>query len=155
MWSEGRAPINRPLMSWRDALEQPGAEQMQHGRRLMESRPQEKRIPDDEMIVREEVASSVPGAGRYTFLATREEDGAYAMIYVPAGRAFRVRMDRIAGEKAVAWWFDPRNGTAQRIGEFPTAGERAFISPTPGEDMDWILVLDDVTRGFPAPGSTK
>ena len=43
------------------------------------------------------VASAVPGAGRYRFVATRDADGSYAMVYAPVGRKFRVRMDKIAG----------------------------------------------------------
>lgn len=38
-WPAGRQPVNNPLLSWRAALDQPGACQMQFGRRLIESRP--------------------------------------------------------------------------------------------------------------------
>ena len=58
------------------------------------------------------VATSVPGAGRYRFVATRDEAGTYAMVYVPAGRPFTVRLSKIAGAKVVAWWFNPRTGQA-------------------------------------------
>jgi hypothetical protein len=30
MWQPGRNPINNPLLSWEDALDQPSAEQMQY-----------------------------------------------------------------------------------------------------------------------------
>jgi hypothetical protein len=30
-------------------------------------------------------------------VATRDVAGAYAMVYAPAGREFKVRMDKIAG----------------------------------------------------------
>ena len=32
MWVPGREPINDPLMPWTEAIDQPGAAQMQHGR---------------------------------------------------------------------------------------------------------------------------
>jgi hypothetical protein len=153
MWREGRNPINRPLMPWNEAIHQPGAAQMQFGRRLMESRPQADRIPDDGIIVTDRIASAVPGAGRSRFAATRGADGSYAMIYVPIGRKFRVRMDRISGPTVKAWWYNPRNGKAEAIGEFPNTGEREFISPAPGELLDWVLVLDDASKQFPPPGS--
>jgi hypothetical protein len=153
MWRDGRNPINRPLMPWHEAIHQPGAAQMQFGRKLLESRPQTQRIPDNDVIVIDRVASAVPGAGRYRFAATRDSTGSYAMIYVPVGRTFRVRMDKISGPTVKAWWYNPRDGNAEAIGEFPNTGEREFISPTPGEALDWILVLDDVSKGFPAPGS--
>jgi hypothetical protein len=56
-------PINKPLMSWSEAIEQPGAAQMQHGRALLESRPFLSRIPDDSIIVAAGVPTSVPGVG--------------------------------------------------------------------------------------------
>ena len=71
------------------------------------------------------------------------------------GRAFKVRMDKISGGRVKAWWFNPRNGQAQVIGEFANGGEREFISPNPGEDVDWVLVLDDVSKNYPEPGSKR
>jgi len=54
-----------------------------------------------------------------------------------------------------AWWFNPRTGEATAIGEFPNTGEREFISPNPGEELDWVLVLDDARKNFPTPGVIK
>jgi hypothetical protein len=75
------------------------------------------------------------------------------MVYVPVGRTFNVRMDKISGAKVKAWWFDPRNGKATVIGTFANRGERAFTPPAPGELLDWVLVLDDAAKRYPAPGS--
>jgi hypothetical protein len=153
MWRDGRNPINRPLMPWHEAIHQTGAAQMQFGRKLLESRPQTQRIPDNGVVVTDRVASAVPGAGRYRFAATRDSTGSYALIYLPVGRKFRVRMDKISGPTVKAWWYNPRDGKAEAIGEFPNTGEREFISPTPGEALDWILVLDDASQRFPPPGA--
>src|SRR4051812_735993 len=109
MWSQGKNPINNPLMPWSEAINQPGAGQMQYGRKLIESRPMLTRIPDDSVILTDRVATSVPGAGTRHFAATRDEVGTYAMVYVPVGRAFKVQMDGIAGAKVKAWWFNPRD----------------------------------------------
>lgn len=153
MWAPPHRPVNRPLMPWQEALQQPGARQMKYGRFLMESRPFLTRIPDDTVIVPAEYPSAVPGKGRYRFMATRDSEGSYAMVYAPVGRAFSVHMDKIGGGTVRAWWYDPRNGEALLIGEFPAQGVREFMPPTPGEDLDWVLVLDDATRGFGAPGT--
>lgn len=152
MWAPGRDPINHPLLPWRDALLQPGARQMQHAKRLLLSRPFLTRIPDDSVIVPDRVSTSVPGAGRYRFVATRDADGTYAMVYVPVGRRFQVRLNVIRGPKVRTWWFNPRDGAAQRIGEFPNTGTREFAPPDPGESLDWVLVLDDLRKGYPPPG---
>ena len=155
MWQAGRAPINDPLLPWKQALDQPGAGQMQHGRRLMESRPILTRIPDDSILVTDRVSTSVPGAGRYRFVATRDEEGTYAMIYAPVGRPFKVHMDKIRGKEVTTWWFNPRDGMALPHHRFPNVGEREFTSPDPGELLDWVLVLDDSARGYPGPGQPK
>jgi hypothetical protein len=128
---------------------------MQHGKNLILSRPFLTRVPDDSVILTDRVPTSVPGAGRYRFVATRDATGSYAMVYAPVGRTFKVRMNKITGAKVKAWWFNPRTGTAEAIGEFPNTGERAFSPPQPGEQLDWVLVLDDAGKKFPAPGEIR
>jgi TolB protein len=88
-------------------------------------------------------------------VATRDSAGRYAMVYAPVGRTFKVRMDRIAGPKVKAWWFNPRTGQATAIGVFPNRGEREFAPPHKGELLDWVLVLDDAARDYPPPGEGK
>lgn len=152
MFASNRQPVNNPLMPWYEAIDQPGAGQMQYGRWLLESRPFLSRIPDLSIIVPAEVPTSVPGAGLKRFAATRDEKGSYAMIYAPVGRTFSVRMDVITGAAVKVWWYNPRNGEASLIGEYPNTGVRAFTPPDKGEQIDWILVLDDASKGFLPPG---
>lgn len=153
MYAPGRKGINSPLLPWTEAIDQPGAMQMIFGRRLIESRPILTRIPDDSMIVEAEAKTAMPGAGTRRFVATRDESGSYAMVYAPIGRRFKVRMDKISGPRVQAWWFNPRDGQATAIGVFPNSGEREFNPPSPGEFLDWVLVLDDAAKKYPAPGS--
>jgi len=161
MWQPGRHPINNPLLPWSEAIEQPGARQMQYGRWLLESRPQLTRVPDDSLLLPHrsnaaagpEVPSCVPGQGRYRFVATRDQDGTYAMVYAPVGRLFRVRTNIIRGPTVAAWWYNPRNGEATSLGQFANTGERTFTPPDAGEMLDWVLVLDDAAKGYPAPGT--
>jgi len=151
-WTPERQPVNNPLLPWTAAIEQPGATQMRHARALLESRPFLTRIPADDVIVEGRVPTSVPGAGRYRFIATRDTDGTYAMVYAPIGRSFSVRMSAIKGSRVHAWWFNPRDGHAASIGTFSNIGEREFTPPDPGEMLDWVLVLDDEARHYPPPG---
>jgi Protein of unknown function (DUF4038)/Putative collagen-binding domain of a collagenase len=153
MWAPGREPVNNPLMPWTEAILQPGAAQLQHARALLESRPFLTRVPDDTVVVMGAVPTSVPGAGRYRFAATRDLDRSYAMVYVPVGRPFAVRMNAIAGPRVTAWWFNPRDGRAARIGSYDAAGERTFTPPDAGELVDWVLVLDDERKNYPPPGT--
>jgi hypothetical protein len=128
---------------------------MQHARALLESRPFLARIPDAEVIVATSIPTAMPGTGRYHFAATRDEAGSYAMVYAPVGRPFKVRMDKVTGSKVKAWWFNPRDGKATAIGSFDNKGEREFTPPDKGEMLDWVLVLDDETKKFTAPGTRR
>jgi len=133
--------------SWRAALDAPGGTQMRHVRALMESRPFGTGVPDPSLVVGESPA------GPDHVAATRATDGSYAMLYVPRGQPLTVTLDHLCGDRLVAWWFDPRTGNALRALECQRRGEREFAPPTSGDDQDWVLVLDDAARGYPAPGS--
>lgn len=151
---KGRAPVNRPLMPWREALDRPAAVQAGYLRRLVESRPYFTRIPAPDFIIPAEVASAVPGGnGRYRMTATMDAEGSYAMVYVPCGRAFSVRADMLKAKKIAAWWFCPRTGRAKRAGVFDNDGcPMTFVPPAVGEADDVVLVLDDAARRYPVPG---
>ena len=125
---------------------------MAYGRMLMESRPAKGRIPDESIIVPHPVPTAVPGSGHYRFAATRDEAGTYLMVYAPVGRTFTIRTDFIKSKKLKAWWYNPRNGRAELIGRFANQGKKEFTPPTPGETTDWVLVVDDANRKYPAPG---
>lgn len=163
MWTPAYPPASWAAIPWMEALDLPGAFQMQHLRRLVESRPYLTRIPDDaivaegqDFLVQLQGLSATKGLKEHEgshIAATRDSDGSYAFVYIPIGQPVVIRMDAISGPKAKAWWFDPRQGTATSIGEFPTTGVQRFTPPTLGFGCDWVLVLDDAARGFPAPGT--
>jgi hypothetical protein len=133
--------------SWRVALGAPGATQMHHVRALMKSRSFLNRIPDPSLIV------GSPMGGLDHVVATRADDGSYAMIYLPRGKPVTIALDKLAGARISAWWFDPRTGTAKRAGDYETHGQQNFAPPSSGDGQDWVLVLDDAAREYPAPGS--
>jgi hypothetical protein len=60
-------------------------------------------------------------------------------------------LTQLSGQQLAAWWYDPRTGVAQAIGIIAKEGRARFTPPAGGPD--WVLVLDDVARGFPPPGS--
>ncbi|MET0285245.1 MAG: glycoside hydrolase family 140 protein [Polyangiales bacterium] len=144
-WSPGTEPANDPLLPWTEALAQPGASQMRHARSLLAAYPG-ARVPDDDILVPDRVATAVPGAGRARFVAMRAQTRRWAMVYAPVGRGFRVRLEAVMATRVRASWFDPRTGKLRAIATYPARGERTFIPPSAGEALDWILVLDDVDR---------
>jgi hypothetical protein len=138
-----------PRATWREALQLPGARQMQHLRALMESRPLLDRVPDQGLLS----TSDLTDAQRIT--AIRARDGSFAMIYTAAGKPFGVRLDRLSGTKIVAYWFDPRTGAATPAGEHAIIYQKNFTPPAGGNENDWVLVLDDAARNYPPPGQPQ
>ncbi|EPX57642.1 hypothetical protein D187_004781 [Cystobacter fuscus DSM 2262] len=146
MYAPGRSPVNGPQNYWSEALLQPGASQMKFLRRLIESRPLLVRIPDQTVL------STSAGSGTARIQATRGSDGGYAFVYSASGQSFGVNMNKLSGGTVRASWYDPRNGTSTLVGTFPNTGTRQFTPPGSGAGQDWVLVLDDASRGFPLPG---
>jgi hypothetical protein len=153
MYDVGRKPINGPLMPWHQAIDRPGAGQMQYVRALVESRPYFSRVPGQDVLALE--TKSGVNAGLKKVVAARDSGGSYALVYTPASRVITVDLTKISGGTAKAWWYSPRDGKATLIGEFPTTGKQDFEPPMPGEMIDWVLVLDDATKNYPPPGTPQ
>lgn len=85
---------NRPLMPWFEAIEAPGAAQMRHAKDLLLSYPFFTRIPDPDLVVPGAVPELVPGGGTRRFVATRDAEGTFALVYAPVGCAFAVMRGR-------------------------------------------------------------
>jgi hypothetical protein len=125
--------------SWKTALDAPGAAQMKHLRLLMESRSHLDRIPDQSLI------AGGQGTGLKHVQATRAIDGRWAMVYLPAETPVTIAMDKLAGPKVNASWFDPGTAKTEPTGVFANIGTREFTPPSSGEASDWVLVLDGKT----------
>jgi len=140
-----REAVNHADRAWRAAIERPGANQMQHLRALMESRPYLTRIPDQTLL------TSPAGAAESHVCATRAVDGSYAFIYLPTCEPVSIDLSVLAGTSQRAWWYNPRTGAATSIDETITSASASFTPPVDGPD--WVLVLDDATQHFAAPGA--
>lgn len=55
-----------------------------------------------------------------------------------------LRLDKLAGAKVKARWFDPRDGSWRDAGELASTGVREFPAPSQGPTNDWVLVLDAI-----------
>jgi hypothetical protein len=127
---------------------------MQHARALIESRPFLTRVPDDEVLVTGSVPTSMPGAGRYHFAATRDAGGSYAMSCT--GRP------AVCGPDEQDQW-DERHRVVVRPADWPRDGDRhvseygrTHVHAAGSRRNDvWVLVLDDASKRFGAPGATS
>jgi hypothetical protein len=62
-------------------------------------------------------------------------------------------MEKISGQKVKCQWFNPRNGESIEIGELENTGISEFDPPGQTErGNDWVLVLGDSSKNYPAPG---
>ncbi|MCU0448404.1 MAG: glycoside hydrolase family 140 protein [Bernardetiaceae bacterium] len=142
MFAPGRAPINGPHFPWYEAIDLPGAGQMQYLRRLMEARPLLERVPDQTLIDNARDAHD-------RIQATRGND--YAFVYSTQGQPFTVKMGKISGQQLVARWYNPRTGESKDPQTFPNTGEQRFTPPGSGYGQDWVLILDDAAKNYPKP----
>lgn len=141
-YSEKVKPVNYPPMQWFEALDLPGAWDMIHVRRLMESRPMLQRYPDQSMIFGN-------AGGTVDHIAATQGDG-YVFIYLPSNFEVIVEFRHIKGESFKAWWYNPRTGEAVFIREIEGHPREAFRVPVSG--VDWVLVIDDASRDYSEPG---
>jgi hypothetical protein len=132
---------------WYEAINDPGAGQMQYLKSLLLSRPFFERVFDPSMIAGD-------NGSRYDYvIATRGKS--FAFIYTYTGREFDVSPGRITGEKIRAYWYNPRNGKVRFIKYFVNKGVQHFNPPGRREEgNDWVLILDDAGKKFPVPGSS-
>jgi len=105
------------------------------------------RVPDQTLI-----AGAVSESAIERVEAMRGGDGSYAFLFTATGKPFTVDLTKLSGEKARGWWYDPRTGNAEACGEWPRDGQREFTPPSSAEGKDWVLVLDDSSRGVAPPG---
>lgn len=142
-------PITFCRRDWIEALSLPGSSQMQHARALLESRPYFSRIPDQSLVVSENKT------GCYHIRATRDEQGSYAMIYLPHYAPVSIDLSKLSGNMIHVWWFDPRTGVSRLTGKIKNPRAPFTFEVPLGEGPDWVLVLDDAERGFQRPGQIR
>ncbi|MDB5320474.1 MAG: hypothetical protein JWN40_2105 [Phycisphaerales bacterium] len=135
---------NLATMTWQAALGSMGATSMTYLKRLMLSRPQ-NRVPDQSLIV----GSQMGAADRLQ--ATRGADGSYAFIYSASGKAVTVNLSKLSGTQITARWYNPRAAKSVYVGVFAKSGTRTFKAPSSGVNNDWVLVLDDASKGYGKP----
>lgn len=146
------APGEHPhILSWRGALDRPGAGQMRHLSTLAQRYPYWQTIPDQTLI------AAIPATlGSLDLLnqACRAPDGSFALIYLTRGGSVSVDLEKLSGDAVAAQWYDPRTGqtcddqgtlTEVAYCTVPRMGHATFYSPTHGSGNDWILILEKVS----------
>ncbi len=138
MLDEGRIPVGNAKHYWHQVLDLPGAWDMIHVRHLMESRPRITTMPDSTIIV--------PDRDNYVNHIQALRGEGFAYFYLSANRSITVDPSPLEAEMIRAWWFNPRTGNAEKIGEFEGTSQHTFTTPVQG--VDWVLVIDDVAMDY-------
>ena len=137
--------INYPDRGWINAMDRPGAFQVGYLRQLIESRPMLKRVADNTIILAGQ--GNKPAEHMEAF---RSADNSYAMVYMPVGKSITVNTS-LFSKKITAWWFNPKDARVQKIDTSETKDAAEFTTPTIGLGNDWVLVIDDASKHYPAP----
>lgn len=144
-WMGGNGGIIGANVPWYDALDRPGAFQMQYLRRLFESVPFPKLIPDQSIIL------NGPISGGAKIRAANSSDGSFAIIYSPYGESFTLNKNIVKAKRFKEFWYDPRYGVAYEIDEPQRWGIQTYAPPTSGRGQDWVLLIEDADAGFAVP----
>lgn len=139
-------PVNNPRRPWFDAIDLPGANQMKYLKNLILSRPYLTRIPDQSLIVGENKS------GPEYIVATRDQSGSYALIYIPVGKTFTLDLSKLSGSLLKATWYNPKDGSSATIPSISKKSNQEFTTPTIGKGNDWVLILDDASKGYKTVG---
>lgn len=130
---------------WNKAIDHPGALQMGYLRRLFESRPYQKLLPNQDVIL------NGPKTGDKKIRAMLARDSSFAFIYTPYGEKFTVDKNIIKAKRVKEIWWDTRYGVAYHIHSTDNWGYQTYTPPTNGRGNDWLLILESEEAGFPLP----
>ena len=102
------------------------------------------------MVPDQSVIAAGQGEGEDHIQAARAEDGSFIIAYLTFGHCVAIHMDKLSGKRIKAQWYDPREGTWILIGQYSNKGVREFVAPSNGDQNDWVLVLEDGQKNYPA-----
>ena len=130
-----------PKKYWYDSLQDPGYNQMKYLKALMLAFPFFDRIPDQSIIAGQ-------NGERYDrAIATRGND--YLLVYNYSARPMQIYLSKISGAKKNCWWFNPKNGELQFIGEFDGTKTPLFqldVAYNAGNDR--VLIAIDAAKEY-------
>jgi hypothetical protein len=133
-----------------NVLESQGSKDLQRSGEFFKSRVWNKLVPDLNHTL---CTSGYGNLDNSSYgAAALTEDGSSAIIYVPDYRELIVNLTLISGAQTHGWWYQPSTGNVHDLNLISDSPSQSFIPPDSG---DWLLVLDDASRGLGSPGKTR
>ena len=140
MYRPGYSPAYGATQPWWESIHALGCRQMKHLKNLITAFPFFERVPAQDVV------SGTNGAQYERVIATRGND--YILVYNYTNRLAEIDMTRISGARKKAWWYNPRNGQTEFIGEFAN-GKQAFIHDSGYRaGNDWVLIITDASKNY-------
>lgn len=136
MWTPERKPVIGADVSWREALDDPGATQMGHLRRLFERFPFHQLRPSSALI------ADSPRTGGAKVRGLLAADGSAGLVYSPRGEPFTLNLALLRKPQVRASWYDPRTGDSLELYTGDSVAFQTFTPPTSGRGNDWVLILE-------------
>jgi hypothetical protein len=128
----------RVLPTWKQALDAPGAVQLEILRKVFLALNEWWYLVPDQSIF----AAGGQTQGQILNLAARHKDGKWVMVYLGSRASFSINMGKITAGKVNARWIDPETGSSTVAGDFSNAGTQSFSTPEGWEDT--ILILESL-----------
>ena len=149
----GNYPLFEFNSGWDDpsVLESQGSLDLQRSGALLKSRAWNNLVPDLNHSFLTDGYGDVSVATYAAAALTK--DASTAIIYVPDYRKLTVDLTKISGTQTHAWWYQPSNGNVVDALTYNDITAQAFYPPS--STTDWLLILDDASLGYGAPGTVN
>lgn len=136
MYAIGKQSVSKARTGWKAAMQLPGAGQMQYLKTLLTIFPWYQLENNQSIIIGDN-----PENLEYK-MASLHTGNDFLLVYTPYGRAVTADLSKLNGEIARCWWFNPRSGDFQFIGEVSTAEKREFKPVSSGRGSDYVLIVE-------------
>lgn len=125
------------LTFWDEALDRPGADDMRHVSQLF------TRYPLGSFHVDQSAIYGTNFLDESNIRALVANDRSFMLFYLNKGQEVRVNAAKLT-RNATAFWFNPREGSTEKIGPLPNKGFPLFDPPGKAGEHgnDWILILE-------------
>jgi hypothetical protein len=125
---------------WYECINDAGYNQMKYIKALMLTFPFFERVSDQSIIAGQ-------NGERYDrVIATRGND--YLLVYNYTARPMQIDLSKISGTKKNCWWFNPKNGELQYIGEFDSKVTNFTIDAGYNSGNDRVLIAVDAAKDY-------
>jgi len=130
MYSADSTPLFGAHLSWKAALDLPGASQMEILRRVFES------LPWQQMLTTRKIIAGINWPFTPRKLALTTADQSCILVYQPTGSKIKLRLKKAVLNGTVAYWVNPQDGEVIAI-----KSKRSNTFKTPNRLQDWLLLI--------------